>query len=99
VLSLRDGVPDGISEGDVCIIMSPTARQDYVAAQSIASSNPVVVVNGLAKVRPENTRISASQHIHLTQLYFHARCCGAPIGPKKCTQSGDHGLFLEAPDL
>lgn len=101
VLSLRDGVPDGISEGDVCIIMSPTARQDYVAAQSIASSNPVVVVNGLAKVRPENTRTSTSQHIllDLTQLYFFAWSFGVPIGPKKCTRTGDHGLFLEAPDL
>jgi hypothetical protein len=50
VQSLRDGVPEGIAEGDVCIVMSPSVRQDYLLARSIATTNPVVVVNGLAKV-------------------------------------------------
>jgi hypothetical protein len=51
VQSLRDGIPEGLGEGDVCIVMAPSVRQDYLLARSIATTNPVVVVNGLAKVR------------------------------------------------
>ena len=51
VASLRDGIPDGIAERDICIVMAPSVRQDYVMARSIATNNPVVIVNGLAKVK------------------------------------------------
>ena len=52
--SLRNGIPDGISKSDVCILITPSARSDYKAAQFLAESNAakaVVVINGLAKVR------------------------------------------------
>ena len=42
-----------IGEGDVCVLVSPSVRQDYQAAQKIASdgvAGAVVIVNGLAKV-------------------------------------------------
>lgn len=52
VESLRNGIPDGIAKGDVCILISPTNRQDYKIAQSLAETNAakaIVIVNGLAK--------------------------------------------------
>ena len=65
VSSLRDGIPEGISEGDICIVMTPSVGQDYVAARSIASSNPVVIINGLAKVR------SLMQSLNRWQYHNH----------------------------
>ena len=50
VKSLRDLNEEEFGAGDICIVMAPSVRQDYLAAQSIAASNSVVVVNGLAKV-------------------------------------------------
>jgi hypothetical protein len=50
---LKNGIPEDIGEGDVCVIVSPSVRQDYLAAQKIASdgvAGAVVLVNGLAKV-------------------------------------------------
>ena len=54
VSSLRDGVPDELEPESVYVLVSPSVRQDYLAAQQIASSGiakAVVMVNGLAKVR------------------------------------------------
>lgn len=51
IVSLRDGIPEGIGKGDVCIVMAPSVRQDYIMARNLATSNPVVLVNGVAKVR------------------------------------------------
>lgn len=53
VSSLRDGIPKDIEAGDLCILVSPSVRQDYLAATKIASdgiAQAVVIVNGLAKV-------------------------------------------------
>lgn len=50
VYSLRDGLPP-IEPNNVCILLSPSGRNDYQAAQSLASAGtPVVIVNGFAKV-------------------------------------------------
>jgi hypothetical protein len=51
LFSLRDGLPEVVT-GDVCILLSPSSRSDYQAAQSIASAGiakAVVVLNGFAK--------------------------------------------------
>jgi hypothetical protein len=52
IASLRDGTPEGIGAGDVCVVVSPSSRQDYMAARKIAADGgAVVIVNALAKVR------------------------------------------------
>lgn len=50
VYSLRDGLPP-VEANNVCVLLSPSSRNDYQAAQSLASAGtPVVIVNGFAKV-------------------------------------------------
>lgn len=50
VCSLRDGIPP-VDANSVCVLLSPSARNDYEAAKSLASDGtPVVIVNGFAKV-------------------------------------------------
>jgi hypothetical protein len=50
VHSLKDGLP-AVGRGDVCVLASPSARKDYDAARSLASSGTaIVIVNGFAKV-------------------------------------------------
>ena len=51
IASLRDGIPEGIGKGDICIVMAPSVRQDYTMARDLATRNPVVLVNAVAKVR------------------------------------------------
>lgn len=51
LFSLRDGLPQ-VTTGDVCILLSPSSRNDYESAQRIASdgiAKAVVIVNGFAK--------------------------------------------------
>jgi hypothetical protein len=55
--SLRDGIPTSLTSEEVCILISPSSRQDYQAAQQIASdglAKAVVIVNGFAKVGRTN---------------------------------------------
>lgn len=50
--TLRNGIPDGLAQGDICILLAPTGRQDYKMAQALAESKTakaVVIINGLAK--------------------------------------------------
>lgn len=49
IASLRDGIPEGIGKGDICVVMAPSVRQDYAMARDLATRNPVVLVNGMAK--------------------------------------------------
>lgn len=50
VYSLRDGLPP-VDTNNVCVLLSPSSRNDYQAAQTLASAGtPVVIVNGFAKV-------------------------------------------------
>jgi hypothetical protein len=73
VESLRSGMPDGISKGDVCILVAPNGRTDYKVAQSLAESKTakaVVIVNGLAKV---SRTISLRYHRLSTSCSNHAR--------------------------
>jgi len=52
VYSLRDGLPP-VEANNVCVLLSPSGRNDYQAAQSLASAGtPVVIINGFAKVLP-----------------------------------------------
>jgi hypothetical protein len=54
--SLRDGIPKEIKQGDVCVLVSPSVRQDYLIAQQIASNGvALVLVNGLAKASTGRT--------------------------------------------
>ena len=49
--SLRDGLPE-VAKSDVCVLLAPSSRPDYEAAQRLASKcKAVVLVNGFAKVR------------------------------------------------
>jgi len=57
VSSLRQGIPAAIADGDICIVMTPSVGQDYNAARSIASTNPVIIVNGFAKVCSARIRL------------------------------------------
>ena len=60
ISSLRDGIPQDLIPDDVCILVSPSSRQDYQAAEKIASSGQVkavVIVNGFAKVSMETRGI------------------------------------------
>jgi len=50
VVSLQNGIPESVDDGDICIVMAPSVRQDYMLARSLAATNPVIIVNGLAKV-------------------------------------------------
>lgn len=50
VQPLQNSIPEALAEDDICIIMAPAVRQDYLVARSLAATNPIVVVNGLAKV-------------------------------------------------
>jgi hypothetical protein len=55
LISLKDGMPsdDMLSKKDVCIVMTPSGRNDFLIAQKLASSgavSAVVVVNAFAKV-------------------------------------------------
>lgn len=52
VCSLKDGLPE-LSPDDVCVFLTPSSRNDYEAAKSLAGSRAakaIVVVNGFAKV-------------------------------------------------
>ncbi len=51
--SLRDGLPE-VGKEDVCIFLTPSSRNDFQAAKSLAESSAskaVIVVNAFAKVR------------------------------------------------
>ena len=53
VVSVKDGIPDEVGPGSICVFVSPTSRSDYQLAKQLASSgrtDAVVVVNGLTKV-------------------------------------------------
>ena len=76
--TLRNGIPDGISKGDVCILISPTGRQDYKMAQSLAESNAakaVVIVNGLAKDQ-ESVPGTATMAYYLKPLTYNSQVAG-----------------------
>ena len=78
VVTLRNGIPDGISKGDVCILISPTGRQDYNMAQSLAESNAakaVVIVNGLAKDQ-ESVPGAATMAYFLKPLTYNSMVSG-----------------------
>ena len=56
MISLRDGMPDMnvFTSKDICIIVTPSTRNDYQIAQQIATSGQVggvVIVNAFAKVK------------------------------------------------
>lgn len=49
--SLRDGKP-AVASADICVLVGPSARNDYLVAQQLATEcKAVVLVNGYAKVR------------------------------------------------
>lgn len=53
VHALRDGLPS-VAKGDICVLIGPSAQNDYDAADRLAAAGvakAVVVVNGFAKVR------------------------------------------------
>ena len=54
VSSLKNGIPDDLSSKDICIMLTPSTRNDYQTALNLARSNDaqaVVIVNAFAKVR------------------------------------------------
>ncbi len=57
VSSLKKGVPDDMTPKDICIMITPSTRNDYQTALNIANSNnaeAVVIVNAFAKVKKQN---------------------------------------------
>ena len=88
--TLRDGIPDEIQKGDVCVLVSPSSRQDYQAAQQIASSGvakAIVIVNCVAKASGEKClgrrRIGDLVGCILILLSFIV-CFQNISGPKEC---------------
>jgi hypothetical protein len=52
VTSLKDGIPSDMTAGDICVLVSPSNRNDYQIAADIVSetaAKAVVLINGLAK--------------------------------------------------
>jgi hypothetical protein len=80
LFSLRDGIPE-VTKEDVCIFLTPSSRNDYQAAKSLAEScaaKAVVVVNGFAKVRPlifatSNSHTFKKSSINLIGICTHVR--------------------------
>jgi Domain of unknown function (DUF1995) len=68
IVSLRQGTPDELSKGDVCIFITPNGRGDYKAAKDLAESKApkaVVIVNGSAKVsRQQRDAKTISRYNH-----------------------------------
>ena len=76
--TLRNGTPDGIAKGDVCVLIAPTGRADYKMAQSLAESNTakaVVIINGLAKDQ-ESVPGEATMAYFLKPLTYNSMVSG-----------------------
>lgn len=57
VLSLKNGVPDEITSKDICIMLTPSTRNDYQTAFNLAKSGEaaaVVIFNAFAKVNTDS---------------------------------------------
>ena len=53
ISSLKDWDNEDLTKGEICIVPSPSSREDYRAAQQLAFSGDVgavVLINGFAKV-------------------------------------------------
>ncbi|CAB9499315.1 expressed unknown protein [Seminavis robusta] len=77
VASLRNGIPEGISKGDVCIFISPNGRGDYNVAKTLAetTAKAVVVVNGLAKDQ-DSVPGRATMAYYLKPLTYNSQVAG-----------------------
>ncbi|KAL3913543.1 MAG: hypothetical protein SGILL_006443 [Bacillariaceae sp.] len=81
--TLRNGIPQGLAKGDICILISPTGRPDYNLAQTIITNNSdtttqknaVVIVNGLAK-DPESVPGTATMAYFLKPLTYNSMVSG-----------------------
>jgi len=77
VHSLKDGLPD-IGEGDVCVLVTPSSRNDYDAAKKIASDGnaaAVVIVNGFAKDK-KSVPSDATMAYFLKPLTYNSQVAG-----------------------
>ena len=75
--SLKDGVPNCSSQ-DVCIFVTPSTRNDYKIANSLAESNQakaVVIVNGFAKDQ-KSISGSATMAYFLKPLTYNSQIAG-----------------------
>ena len=77
LFSLRDGLPQ-VTIGDVCILLSPSSRNDYETSQKIASdgiAKAVVIVNGFAKDE-RSIPAKATMAYYLKPLTYNSRVVG-----------------------
>jgi len=77
IYSLKDGTPE-IKEKSVCILIMPSSRNDYLAAQELATSgniSAVVVVNGFAKDQ-KSIPGSATMAYFLKPLTYNSQVAG-----------------------
>lgn len=75
--SLKDGVPNSTSQ-DVCIFVTPSTRNDYKIANSLAESKKtkaVVIVNGFAKDQ-KSISGSATMAYFLKPLTYNSQIAG-----------------------
>lgn len=77
VCSLKDGLPE-LSPDDVCVFLTPSSRNDYEAAKSLAGSRAakaIVVVNGFAK-DPKSIGGSATMAYFFKPLTYNSQVAG-----------------------
>jgi len=75
--SLRDGLPK-LGKDDVCVLVTPSSRNDYDAAKVIASSGDaaaVVILNGFAKDQ-KSVPASATMGYYLKPLTYNSQVVG-----------------------
>lgn len=75
--SLRDGLPP-VDAGDVCLLVTPSVKSDYDAAQTIATSGEVgavIVQNGFAK-NPKSIPATATMAYFLKPLTYNSQVAG-----------------------
>jgi len=76
IVPLKDGLSETIGKGDFCIVVSPSSRQDYLAANKLASGGfSVVIVNGFIKDQ-KSINAAATMAYFLKPLTYNSQVAG-----------------------
>lgn len=76
--TLRNGIPDGLTKSDICVVLAPTGDSDYRMVEFLAESNrvkAVVIINCLAKNR-ESVSGRATMAYFLKPLTYNSMVSG-----------------------
>lgn len=78
VYSLREGIPSVLGKKDVCVMISPSSRNDFNIAQDLAVSgqvSAVVIVNAFAKDQ-KSVPDTATMGYYLKPLTYNSQVAG-----------------------